>query len=257
MDRRFYIFIEFIGMVLAILTLMAALVGIHHLSTNPLQRFEWGFYAKFVAISFPFLLLIKDKTVRTFALTTCTIAMFIHLSAVCLLSMGLTGFVAFKPFRVLIVVAMFILIPIISKQYSATLSNKLSTRMVIYKTMHKTWSHKFLGEGIGAFKALKMKMKARRRKPVPVLRGHSDLIQGFYELGVLRMILLCLIVFLPIFFIRADIWSVSYMNVLAQILTDFPIQRVSTCILSVIIIAIMYIKRLGDKSYEIHSDFNN
>lgn len=235
-----YEFTKFITYSLIATTLIVAFLAFHYYSTVVVIK-TFGFYAKFLAIGFPLLFYIKDKSIRWVCITIVGLAMFLKLSFVCLLSIFLTLIVRYWKYRYYLLIIFILTGPFITDVYSNSITQKFTIRYHFYKQMFKTWTNPLYGEGAGAFLKLNLKYKLDKGQIKPVKAAHSDLLQGIYEMGIIKMIPIIIIMFLPLLFISVNYWWVVYINLIAQYLTDFPFQRPLTSLYCYIVLIYVYL----------------
>jgi len=120
---------------------------------------------------------------------------------------------------------------------------ELSFRMEHMSVALDNWKDYWWGEGYNSYQKLPENKAVwsdfvgdyRWRK-----HAHSDVVQGFMELGAVRMIPIMILVLLPLFFIKPEPISAAYLCVLFQSFLDLPFHRWGTFFLAIIIIGIMY-----------------
>ena len=124
-------------------------------------------------------------------------------------------------------------------------------RWKIYEFTIWKWDKHLLGHGLGSFKNLVENQEGWQdgeftRKKWRA-RAHSDLLQGFFELGIVRMIPLLYLIFLPLTWFKLKPIFISYLCLLFQGAFEFPFYRCSvgygyeTLILGIIIILMVWI----------------
>lgn len=211
----------------------------------------------FVGLGFPLLFNIKRKDLRNIFLTLSCITIFFTQAYTGLISMGISYAVLFWKNK------MFIIILLITAITFCIAGHKISKGMT-----HSLWhdlSQRITGN-IGAIDNWKNIAWGERNKftikgYLLLTDNHSDLIQGFKELGVVAMTSILFFVLLPAFYIKLNsVLSLSvfasYISLLFQEIVDFPFRRWNTGFLGIIIILLMYyIAFFKEKDEKVNPDY--
>ena len=214
-----------------------------------------------IGIGFSLLFNIKKRVWRYIAIALSILAVLLAQSWIALFCVGLTSLIILGIKRKLLAILLLVFlisfsvfIVKISPDYVGWgwSLGSLQNRIVFYTTTINNWNNIWLGEGFDKFKTLPRDVWKDNIRPndsfyegLWIHDAHSDLLQGFYELGILKMIPILFIVLLPLFFVKLNTQLnltvfISYLCVLFQGLIDFPFHRWTTGLLSLTIILMAY-----------------
>jgi hypothetical protein len=213
-------------------------------------------YPFIIGMGFPILFTIKNKLLKIWSIVICLIAMAKGGSWIGWECIGL--FLLIKSWQKNRLLAIFIIIfgilfGMIGGNFlnqNRNLFKDFKTRIELYDYTLSNWKHIWIGEGINTFSKLPQNKSIIENGTV-IKKGtkfvESDLIQGFYEFGVLKMMIILFLILLPLKWIGYDYLSISYLCLLLQGIIDLPFHRTITGILGIIIIGLMYCKRRKTK----------
>jgi hypothetical protein len=88
--------------------------------------------------------------------------------------------------------------------------------------------------------------KARKDKKLQH-HPHSELICSLFELGIYVTIGLTFLLLLPFLWSRVDILMISHLCLVLQSLIDFPLHRITTGLVALIILILAYSRSCYDK----------
>jgi len=242
--------IRYISWLCFLITLIALRVIYCRLTNKPMG----GFTPYIIGIGFPLLFNLTKGMIRNAVISICVLAALITQQWISLFCVSLTFLIMLsKHYKI---IAILLLIALLCFGVSALkvfpgyeqwnwALNSLQGRIVFYSTLIRNWDNIWLGEGFDKFKTLPENQPQNNPYHLWLHDAHSDLLQGFYEFGIIGMIPILFIVLLPLFFVKLDTLFnltvfISYLCVLFQGLIDFPFHRWTTGLLSLIIVCLMY-----------------
>jgi hypothetical protein len=237
------------------LCFLITLIAIRIIYCSLFKQLNGNFIPYMISMGFPLLFNIKKRMYRNITLILGGVATLITQQWIALFCICLSFLIVLWIKQKLLVILL--LIGIISFSVSAIKIypqqrewgwslDSLQNRLVFYSTAMRNWNHLWFGQGYDSFKTLPENQP--NNNPYGdkwIHNAHSDLLQGFYEFGIVGMIPILFLVLLPICFIELNtllnltIFS-SYLCVLFQALIDFPFHRWSTGLLGLMIICLMY-----------------
>jgi len=238
---------------ICIFTLITVLKVFHQMNTSHI--YPVCSHRAIIGIAFPLFFMLR-KDLRNIAVTLCLVAMFLSKSwlAIGCIAIAYT-FLYWRSHKwliTLLLVLFFIALPVMVTVY-ANLNDPFGDaqfRLETYKLMLSKWKNIWWGQGFGSFQHLPENQPGARGGLL-LAWGHSDLLQGLEELGVIRMLPILCLVLAPLIFFRLDALFnrcvfTSYLCVLFQGLIDFPFHRPTTGLMCLMIITIIYLVRFKE-----------
>jgi len=238
--------------VICFMITLTAIVAIGRMPTNPLG----AYYHSLIGLGFPLLFNIKDRAKKYMAVTICLTAIFFRMGwigYVCA-AIGFGSFLVWKKkLRLIIFILLFLaLMGFLGKRAYKELHTPffdMGGRIEMYKSALSKWHNPWFGEGVGTFATLPENLPVFDKEGHLLRRWHhvihSDLLQGFWALGVVRMFPIIIAFLIPFFFLRIDTFQkmtifASYLCVIFQACIDFPFHRWTTGLLCLIIMILTY-----------------
>lgn len=268
------LFDKFLVFAICSLTIATAAMAFHGYMTK--QSVD-GYFHAIVSIGLPFFFLIKNRDMRGATISFLMTTLFLRMGWIgfgcAFLTFVIMCWKDYKALRMVFIVGILVVLvlPNVFRGLHTPIRDS-GERVSFYKQALWSWQHPWRGDGIGSFekipenqpvlmignkiyyKALnsnlpylteeEMAMKVRVvKKWLSVV--HSDLLQGFIELGILIMFPIIFILAIPLCYLgfdtdRSSAILASYSTVLLQSCIDFPFHRDRTSVLCLIIIIIAF-----------------
>ena len=213
----------------------------------------YPFYPSFISLGFPMLFDIRQKWVCSFGVILCFVAFILRGGWISLSSVGVVFFMRWWDKKILLVFLLIFII-CVSLCLADNPVKSLNLRIQYYSVLLDKWQNKLWGEGIGSFKKItEFHIGNIWISSHNITTAHSDLLQGFYELGIVRMVPILVFLLLPLAWFKANMISASYVCVLFQGTIDFPFYRCSmgygyeTFIMCLLIVCGMYKEKFGNR----------
>ena len=213
----------------------------------PINKMQFLASSPFIGLGFPLLFEIKRKDIRNIAITLCIVSSFLYMRWISWICIILTYTILFwAKHKILFISGLVLMIsffPILGMKIKELNNpiNEMKIRINQYDELMNKWKKIWFGEGWRTFSKLPENQPENREDKKWLHVVHSDLLQGFYELGVVRMIPILTILLLPLAFIKlGSPITISYLNLLFQGLIEFPFHRLITGSLGILIIFMIY-----------------
>lgn len=222
---------------------VAAILGYSGLSVMPL-----GNYKYYLGLCFPWLFNIKRLEIRNALIVLSITAL--------LLCRGWHGFICIvitiavlfwkeKKLLVTLFLAGVLVLPFASKEHSERWVTELSGRSKIYERTVQLWQNRWWGEGMNSFQKLPENQPAARADHLWLHTAHSDFLQGLFEIGIIRSLMMVFLLIVPLLYAEMEtregrVAMAGYLCLWSQYIFNFPFHRPITAIIGAIIILNIY-----------------
>lgn len=223
---------------------VVALLGFHGFKAG-FNDFHRGLVIPYMlVIGFPLLwILPKDKRNPLIVLFLC--AFFLRQSWICFVSLLLSMVILYWEQRKLLIplaiIALMTLNFMGKSWQNKPLQDDWKGRCAIWQDVGTKWQNHLFGDGKG--KVAEYKSKGKTNPACP--QAHNDWLHIAVERGIVVMIPLAFIFFIPLAWVRFDtlyykaLWA-SYINLLIQTFTDFPLHRTLTLPLAITLLFLVW-----------------
>ena len=210
-----------------------------------------GNYPFILGLLYPLLFEIKRKDIRNIILTLCLVAMYSSKSWIGFTCVGITHIVLFREYKIYIMsfVVLALLLGFTAHKMIkvSNMQTELINRQIMWRdTLDKKFSI-LKGAGFRAFSKLPENQPTARKDNKWLHTAHSDLLQGIYELGIVRMYFIMTFLAFTLLLIKSKPLLAGYLCLLFQACVDFPFHRAITGTFGLFLITLIYYEFLRRK----------